>query len=75
KEKLDYVIYNLAEVLRIVLIALAPFLPDSTSKAWGYLGFKDDIHTQNYSHISRWGVIPPGQITEKGEPLFPRIQE
>jgi len=75
KEKLDYVIYNLAEVLRIVLIALAPFLPDSTSKAWGYLGFKDDIHTQNYSHISRWGVIPPGQITAKGEPLFPRIQE
>lgn len=75
KEQLDFVIYNLAEVLRIVLIALAPFLPSSTSKAWGYLGFKDNIHDQNYSRISEWGVVPPGQMIEKGEPLFPRIQE
>ncbi len=74
QEELDCMMYNLAEVLRIVLVALAPFLPESTQKGWEYLGFKDDIKLRNYKEISEWGLIPPGQRVEKGEPLFPRIE-
>ena len=72
--ELAYVIYTLSDVIRIVLIALTPFIPTSTQKAWSYFGYKDKVEEHDYSEISLWGKIPFGQVVEKGEPLFPRIE-
>ncbi len=73
-DQLAYVIYTLSDIIRIILIALTPFIPTSTQKAWSYFGYKDEIEKHDYSEISLWGKIPFNQSVEKGEPLFPRIE-
>ncbi|MDP8253772.1 MAG: methionine--tRNA ligase [Candidatus Kaelpia aquatica] len=73
-DELAYVIYTLSDVIRIVLIALTPFIPESTQKAWSYFGYKDKVKEHDYSEISSWGKVPFNQVVEKGEPLFPRIE-
>ncbi|MDP8234248.1 MAG: methionine--tRNA ligase [Candidatus Saelkia tenebricola] len=74
KEELDFVMYNLSEVLRIILLALAPFIPDSAQKAWRLLGYKDQIQSHSYKEVSHWGGVSFNQKVDKGEPLFPRIE-
>jgi methionyl-tRNA synthetase len=74
REGLDYVMYTLSEVIRIVLIALSPFIPNACQKAWGYLGYQDKVGDHPYKEVSEWGLIKPGQKVTKGEPLFPRIK-
>lgn len=74
RQALDYVMYTLSEVIRIVLIALSPFIPNACQKAWGYLGYQDKVEDHPYKEVSEWGLIKPGQKVTKGEPLFPRIK-
>ncbi len=74
KEELDFIMYNLSEVLRIILIALAPFIPESAQKAWSLLGYKDEIQSHSYKEVSCWGKLSFNQKVDKGEPLFPRVE-
>lgn len=73
KEELSYTLYNLSEILRIILISLAPFIPQSSQEAWNYLGYKDNILSHSYREVSEWGLLSSGQKVTKGKPLFPRI--
>ncbi len=72
--ELAYVIYTLSDIIRIILIALTPFIPKSTQKAWFSFGYKDKIEEHDYSQISLWAKTPFSQAVTKGEPLFPRIE-
>ena len=70
--RLQAVMYNLAEILRITAILIYPFMPHTSPKIFAQLGLEEP---KEYllSDVT-WGIIPEGTKVKKGEPLFPRIE-
>lgn len=71
KQRLQTVIYNLIETLRIISLAISPFMPETAEKMEKQLG----VERQSSFHCMKWGGINPGSRMEMGkrEVLFPRI--
>jgi methionyl-tRNA synthetase len=74
RDELGNVMFNLAVVLKITAIRLAPFLPFTAQAIWKQLGFKDQVHDHVFSETEKWDLFPEGQKVELGTPLFPRIE-
>jgi methionyl-tRNA synthetase len=76
KDRLATVMYNLAEVLRIVAILISPYMPITTEKIWEQLGLqaRTDL-AKDLKAAQTWGELPFGEHIVKGQPLFPRIEE
>jgi methionyl-tRNA synthetase len=68
-ERLDSVLYSLAEGLRFVSVLVHPYMPDTSDRLLEALG-QDDL---SYDGAS-FGARPGGARTGKLEPLFPRIE-
>lgn len=75
KGRLNTVLYNLAEVLRIAAILISPFMPRTAPKIWQQLGLKTDFASVQLGEAQAWGRLPAGTIVAKPEPIFPRIEE
>jgi methionyl-tRNA synthetase len=75
KERVDTVLYNILEVMRILSVLLFPFIPQGAEKMWKQLGIQTDLKKQNLGEAVKWGNLPPGLEIIKGPPLFPRIKE
>ncbi|MCX5692918.1 MAG: methionine--tRNA ligase [Candidatus Omnitrophica bacterium] len=73
QDELKDMMYDLCEVLRMVSIALMPFMPDTSVKIAGQLGLDEDIEKRSFSDL-KWGLLKPGTKINKGAPLFPRIE-
>ncbi len=73
KARLNTVLYNLLEVLRILAILLSPFIPQSAERMWSQLGIKENLKLQSLKKAKIWGQLSPGVLVQKGSPLFPRI--
>ena len=71
KDRLAMVMYNLIEALRVSLILLTPFMPDSCAKALDQIGAPADCRTWESAAV--YGAMPAGAEVHKGETLFPRI--
>lgn len=69
---LGTVLYNLCEVLRLVAVALKPFLVETSVKMGEQLGVKAEIEAAQWSE-TRWGLLPAGKTVQVAEPIFPRI--
>ena len=72
KSRLGTVLYNLAEALRIIAIAITPFMPNTSPKMFAQLGVCEGELT-SFESMKRFGAIKPGTVLNKGEALFPRI--
>jgi len=70
--RLEAVMYNLAEVLRIVAILISPFVPHTSPKIYTQLGLA--VPAQFMLADAVWGGLPDGTIVQKGEPIYPRIE-
>jgi methionyl-tRNA synthetase len=68
RERLDTVLYTLAESLRCLGILLDPFLPDAAAKLRAAVG----TGTPTFADLA-WGRLAPGSRIEKLAALFPRI--
>lgn len=75
KSRLNTVMYNLAETLRIVCILLSPFMPNTAPKIWQQLGIESDFATVTLDDAQGWGRLAPGTKVAKPEPIFPRIED
>jgi methionyl-tRNA synthetase len=71
--RLDSVLYNLAESLRLLAIHLAPFLPATAAGIAEQLGQPAALDTP-YTEAVRWGGTAPGSTVAEARPLFPRLQ-
>jgi methionyl-tRNA synthetase len=69
-ERLDTVLYTLAEGLRVVSILAHPFLPDSTAKLLSALG-QDDLSLEK-AHL---GEVGGGSHVRELAPLFPKVEQ
>ena len=71
-ERLQVVMYNLAEALRIVAILIAPFVPVTAPKIYEQLGLGKP--ESFLLADAEWGKLATGTKVQKGDPLFPRIE-
>lgn len=69
-EKLDAVLYTLAESLRIIAILISPVLPKAAAGIFAQLNWEKAISFDD----AKWGGLPDGHQLGKPSPLFPRIE-
>jgi len=67
--RLDEVLYNLAEVCRILAVLLWPFLPGTASKLYAQLGLTGQ---PDKFAAAQWAGLKPGQSIGTPAPLFPK---
>ena len=72
KIRLDTIIYNLLESLRVTAVLILPFMPGSAEKILVQLGIAD-VASQNYDSIRSWGGLAPGIQLSRADSLFPRV--
>ena len=70
KERLNSVLYNLIESIRIIAILISPFMEKTSTSIFKQIGYGDKI---DWDKSSVWGIIEPGSKVSKGEVLFPRL--
>jgi len=68
-DRLDEVLYNLAELCRILAVLLWPFLPSTASKINTQLGL---VGAPDKLAAARWGGLAAGHTIGVPAPLFPR---
>lgn len=73
KERLNKVLYILAETVRIVSVMLKPFMVTIPNKILGQVGCI--ALENNWEDIQVFGQIPNGTVCKKTENLFPRIDK
>ena len=71
KARLASVMYNLLEAIRVSLVLLTPFIPESCVKAFDQIGADDVRRTWDSACV--YGDLPAEVTVHKGETLFPRI--
>lgn len=69
KERLQTVIYNLLETIRIISGLIKPFMQETSCKINKQIGVSD----VNYDDLIKFGLIKPGTKVSKGENLFNRL--
>ncbi|MFZ5968627.1 MAG: methionine--tRNA ligase [Bacillota bacterium] len=72
KDRLDTVLYNLADSIRIISVLILPFMHTTAKKIWMQLGVECGQGT-NWEDTFVFGKLPSGVKVNKGEALFPRI--
>jgi methionyl-tRNA synthetase len=73
QERINNVLYNAAEALRIASILLSPVMPGKCRELLIRLGVEEKDIT--LSKAAEWGLVRAGQKISAGEPLFPRIEK
>jgi methionyl-tRNA synthetase len=69
-EELDRTLFDLADGLRAVAVALAAYLPETSSRILAALRQADDIAWKGVAY----GATIPAEGIERAEPLFPRVE-
>lgn len=70
KPRLDTVLYNLSESLRIVSILIKPFMEETSNTIRKQLGIKEEAH---WKMAGEWGIISDNTKINKGDIIFPRL--
>ena len=69
-DRLNTVLYNLAESLRIVSVLIYPFIKNTSLKIREQLGLSHEV---NWEDARVFGLIEDGTKVNKGEVIFPRL--
>jgi len=69
-EKLDAVLFTLAESLRVLALLLSPVLPRAATGIFSQLNWNKPFRLED----AKWGGLPDGHQLGKPTPLFPRLE-
>ena len=73
--RLDTVLYNLLECLRLLTLTLTPVMPGAAAKMAAGLGLSpDDPRIASLTEGGVWGKLTPGSELKAFEALFPRLE-
>lgn len=70
-ERVNTVLYQMAEGIRLLSVLLKPVLVRSAPLMWESVGAPRPFAEVTWED-ARWGLLPPGSPVKVGEPLFPR---
>ena len=71
--RLGTVLYNLTEVIRVVTIMCAPFMPTLPGRVNQQIPLFGDAEKLDWNDAGRWGLLASGIQAQKGPALFPRV--
>jgi methionyl-tRNA synthetase len=74
RRRLEVVLYELVDALRIMSMMLSPIIPRAAQELWNRLGLEGSVEQHTFEE-ARWGSLEPGTRVGKGGALFPRIDE
>ncbi len=76
RAKLDTVLHNLAESLRVSAVLISPYMPQTAPRIWSQLGLDDvkPLGEVRLEEIRGWGGYPAENHIGIPEPIFPRIE-
>jgi methionyl-tRNA synthetase len=74
RRRLEVVLYELADALRILALMLSPVVPRASQELWSRLGLQGSVEQHTFAD-AQWGLLEPGTRVGKGPVLFPRIEE
>lgn len=74
KARLDRVLYNTCEGLRIIAALVSPVIPSSADQIWKQLGLTQPASGARLADL-QWGGLPPGTKLGTLASVFPRIEE
>ncbi len=70
-QRLDTVLFHLAESLRLTAQALRPFLPSTAERMAEQLGVS--LGTESWVTALGWGRLTPGTQAAEAHPIFPKL--
>ena len=76
-DRLGAVLYQLAEVVRIIAILISPVVPKAAHGVFDQLNWKMELSGKEERFSlkdAEWGGLPDGHVVGKPIPLFPRIE-
>jgi methionyl-tRNA synthetase len=74
QDRLQTVLFVLAEILRQTAVLLAPFLPQTARSMLEQLGCRPEKESLSWEEELVWGRLAPGTQVARGPALFPRIE-
>jgi methionyl-tRNA synthetase len=74
KDRLDQILYAVAESVRIVSILAHPVIPDATQKIWEQLGQAGKLEDVRIDEL-QWGGLQQGTRIGRLEGVFPRADK
>lgn len=74
RRRLEVVLYELTESLRLIALMMSPFIPRAAQELWSRLGQEGDVAAATFE-LAQWGGLTGGTKVAAGDPLFPRIEE
>ena len=78
RERLQTVLFTVAEGLRALTVLLSPVMPEATAKLWLALGVGEtlgSLEDQPIREAGQWGALRPGTSVNGLAPLFPRVEQ
>jgi len=72
RDKLNEVLYNLAESVRIISSFILPFMPDTAIEMQKQLGLS--VNEESIECETAWGGMKSGTKVQKGRPIFPKVE-
>ena len=73
--RLEVVLYNLVDGLRLMSLMLSPFIPRAAQELWRRLGQEGEVAARDFNDDLKWGLTARDTKVELGDPLFPRIED
>jgi len=73
--RLEAVLYNALEAVRIAAMFCAPVMPETSADVWRRLGLGNIHEVTDIAAQAEWGLLTQGNRVTKGDPLYPRIYE
>ncbi|WP_349409053.1 methionine--tRNA ligase [Pseudalkalibacillus sp. SCS-8] len=74
RDQLASVMSHLAESLRYISVMIQPFMTKAPAKIWEQLGINGDANLTSWDSLKEFGQIPGGTTVQKGQPIFPRLE-
>ncbi|MBC7190259.1 methionine--tRNA ligase, partial [Candidatus Aerophobetes bacterium] len=75
RERMETVLYNALETIRIVSVLIFPFIPTGAEEIQRQLGIEKEKMKGRIKELTSWGQLTCGGKVIKGSPVFPRIEE
>lgn len=74
-ERLDAVLYNLCETIRIIAMLVIPFMPTKGAEILAQLGLQPIAKGFDFENEMKWGVLKNGTTVGELKVLFPKIEK
>ena len=68
-------LYTAVDALRIIAVLVSPVMPVAAARLWDKLGLDGALDEQRLPAAAEWGLLPAGTAVDRGDLLFPKLEE